>query len=142
MKRIGYLVIAIACILIVGIMLPQQSNSQECRIITILGGATAQTQELILSAPSLVVQKGDCVVWFNRARANEVKVSFENGKTCQNLTDAPFGFKIDDAKDCYVTSWIPFGGTSSLRFVKKGALNYTVETAGGIKTTGKILVQE
>ena len=117
-------------------------DAQSCRVVRIGGGAGVQVKEINLEPPSLMISKGTCVVWFNRARAQEVKVVFEDGKTCQNLTDAPVGFKIDAAKDCYVTDYIPFGGTSSLRFVEKGVFKYTVEAAGGVKGAARIEVQE
>jgi hypothetical protein len=69
-------------------------------------------------------------------------VIFEDGKSCDDSSDAPSGFSMK-ADGCYVTSWITFGGTSSLHFTEPGTFTYTVEakTAGQIrKTKGKILV--
>jgi hypothetical protein len=87
-----------------------------------------------------MVGKGTVVIWNNWARSTEVKIVFEDGKTCKDVTEAPMGFSMD-AKACYVTTWVPLGGTSSLRFVHSGTYKYEVETNGGIKTSGKIVIQ-
>jgi hypothetical protein len=76
---------------------------------------------------TLLISKGDCVIWFNRAEsAEEVKVSFEGGKKGLSGTEAPTGFSLDEAS-CYATSWIPFAKTSSLRLMEKGTYVYVIE---------------
>ena len=70
------------------------------------------------------------MIWFNRSAANEVKVIFEEGKKCSSVSNAPVGFSLDH-EQCYVTSWIPFWGTSSLRFMEKGTFAYAIEVTGG-----------
>jgi hypothetical protein len=55
---------------------------------------------------------------------------FEEGKACVNASGAPVGFSMDPSS-CYVTSWVPFGGTSSLTFKEKGNYTYIIETASG-----------
>jgi hypothetical protein len=73
-----------------------------------------------IESETLLISKGDCVVWFDRAEsAEEVKVSFEDGKKCLSGTEAPTGFSLDEAS-CDATSWIHFAKTSSLRFMEKG----------------------
>ena len=69
-------------------------------------------------------------------------VVFEDGKSCVDVTDAPAGFTLN-AKSCYVTSWIPFTGTSSLRFMEKGTYTYVVEAKGmqDKKVKGQIIVE-
>jgi len=44
---------------------------------------------------------------------------------------------------CYVTSWIPFAGTSSLRFMQKGTYKYVVEAKGqkNVEAKGQIIVE-
>jgi hypothetical protein len=46
-------------------------------------------------------------------------------------------------KICFVTSWVPFAGTSSLRFMEKGTYDNVVESTlkKGVKTKGKIIVE-
>ena len=114
--------------------------AEDTRIVKIHGGATYSTQSLRLEPDILTVKKGSVIIWNNWAKASNVKVIFEEGKICQDVTEAPMGFLLD-ARQCYVTTWIPLGGTSSLRFTENGTYNYMVETTGGIKTKGKIQVQ-
>ena len=77
------------------------------------------------------------MIWYNRATANGVKVIFEEGKKCASVSDAPTGFNLDH-EQCYVTSWLPFGGTSSLRFKETGTFEYAIEvTSGGLAEKGE-----
>ncbi len=123
------------------------ANAEESQLIRIFGGVATGAGELTkpirLEPPTLTVSKGAVVVWLNWARTVEcVKVSFQEGKKCDDVTDAPTGFEMTGG--CYVTSWITFGGTSSLRFTDPGTYTYTVEAKSGgeiRKTTGRILVK-
>ena len=125
----------------------QPINAEESQLVRIFGGIETGTGELKkpirLEPPTLTISKGAVVVWLNWARSAEcVQVSFEDGKKCADVTDAPTGFGMAD--NCYVTSWITFGGTSSLRFNEPGTYTYTVEAKTGGETrkeTGKILVK-
>jgi len=47
-------------------------------------------------------------------------------------------FKLD-AKNCYVTSFISYGGTSSLKLDEAGTFEVEVMTKGDIKAKGKIV---
>lgn len=122
-------------------------DAQEQQLIRILGGITTGAGELkkpiIIEPPSLTVSEGAVVTWLNWSRSSDcVLVSFEDGKKCDDGTDAPSGFNMR-TDGCYVTSWISFGGTSSLHFTEPGSFTYTVEakTGGEVrKETGKILV--
>jgi hypothetical protein len=111
--------------------------AQECRIILIHG-----LSEIMIEPETKFLSKGDCVVWFNRFTAEDVKVTFQEGKKCSDVTNTPMGFSLN-AQGCYVTSWIPFAGTSSLRFMEKGTYEYTVEAKirGGVKAKGRIVVE-
>lgn len=110
------------------------------RIIRIFGGYTQSEEKLRIEPETVLIAKGDVVVWLNWAKAREVKVVFEEGKVCEDVTEAALVFKLDPAKQCFVTSWIPLGGTSSLRFVQNGRYRYVVETSTGIKSSGMIQV--
>lgn len=122
-------------------------DAEESQLIRIFGGIATGAGELKkpirLEPPTMTVSKGAVVVWLNWARSVEcVQVSFEDGKKCDDVTDAPTGFEMSSG--CYVTSWITFGGTSSLRFNEPGTYIYTVEAKTGGETrkeTGKILVR-
>jgi len=52
------------------------------------------------------------------------------------------GFSLND-QGCYVTRWVPFAGTSSLRFMEKGSYKYTVKAKNkaGVKPEGWIVVE-
>ena len=104
-------------------------NAQDCRIIRIQGMAVHES--IRVEPETLLVSKGDCVIWFNRAAANDIKIVFEEGKRCASVSDASMGFSLDH-NDCFVTSWIPFAGTSSLRFKEAGAYDNAIEDTGGI----------
>ncbi len=121
--------------------------AEESQLVRIFGGVSTGVSELKqpirLEPPTMTISKGAVVVWLNWARNAEcVQVSFDDGKKCEDVTDAPTGF--DMAGSCYVTSWITFGGTSSLRFNEPGTYTYTVsaKSDGQVsKETGKIFVK-
>ena len=114
-------------------------GAQECRIIRLHG--TAHPTTTINIEPRIVqIAKGDCVVWSNWIREAEVQIVFEDGKKCDDMTDAATGFKLD-AYNCYVTSFVTLGGTSSLRFNEAGRFYYEVKAGGGMKEIGKIVVK-
>lgn len=115
--------------------------AKETRIVRIHGGVSFSTKALRLEPDIITVTPGSVVIWNNWAKASDVKVTFKEGKICQDVTEAPMGFSLD-ARQCYVTSWIPLGGTSSLRFTEAGTYEYVVETTGGVTTHGKIQVQQ
>ena len=116
-------------------------NAQECRLVRLHGGIGGNVSEIRIEPRTLWVSKGTCVIWSNWVRTDEVKVKFEDGKKCEDVTDAPVGFTMD-ADNCYVTDWIALGGTSSLKFNEAGTYKYTVEAAKGtIKARGEISVR-
>ena len=115
-------------------------NASEARIVRIMGGESYNVKGIRLEPEILAVSPGSVVIWNNWARAYEIKIIFEEGKVCDDVSDAETGFKMD-SKNCYVTTWIKLGGTTSLRFNEKGTYKYTVETPGGIKGKGEIQVQ-
>lgn len=142
MKKKTYLliVVGLASIFAIMIFLVNQKtiSAQECRIVRIL--STGHPAAIIKIEPRTTrISKGDCLVWLNWARTENVTVGFEEGKKCDDVTDAPVGFKLD-ASNCYVTSYIPLGGTSSLRFNEEGTFEYIVEASGATKAKGEIIV--
>ena len=104
--------------------------AEKCVIVTI------QSHEGV-SPSTLHIKKGDCVVWINRTRAEDVKVIFKEGKKCQDMTKSAVGFKMD-WNSCYVTDYLDFGRTSSLVFDQAGTFRYQVEfqtrSAAGVGT--------
>lgn len=130
-----------------GILFVSHTDAQEHRLVRILGGlstgATELKQPITLDPPTLSVPKGTVVTWLNWSRNSDcIQISFEDGKRCEDGTDAPSGFSMR-TDGCYVTSWISFGGTSSLLFTEPGTFSYVVEakTGGEVrKETGQIVV--
>jgi len=125
--------------MMIGLLSLETVSAQECRLIKIHGKIDPST--VMIEPDTIYVSKGDCVVWFNRV-AKEIQVIFEEGKRCVDVTQAPMGFSVNE-HSCYVTSWIPFAGTSSLRFMEKGTYNYVIETKGmkNVKAKGQIVVE-
>jgi len=138
-ERIAVLV-GFGLIFATAVLLVRLTEAQDCRVVRIYGPEAFRTREVLIEPDTILVPKGSCVIWYNWVRAEEVKVVFEDGKKCDDVTDAPTGFKLDP-ENCYVTDWIPQGGTSSLRFNQEGTYAYSVQVAGGAKVTGKIMVE-
>ncbi len=87
--------------------------------------ATIQNHQGI-SLETLNIKRGDCVAWINRTRAEDVRITFKEGKRFQDMTKPAAGFK-KDRKGSYVTDYLAPGMTSSLRFDRAGTLDYEVE---------------
>lgn len=141
MNKKIYSTTMVFCVLIVSFFaVCQETAAQECRIVRIQGMKAHSS--IRLEPETVSINKGTCVIWLNRAAAQEVKVVFEDGKKCSSVSEAPVGFSLDH-ENCYITSWISFGGTSSLRFMEEGSYEYTMEGAdmprGKVK--GTILVR-
>jgi hypothetical protein len=100
-------------------------SAQECRIVRILG--RTDVHPLTIEPATIFINKGDCVVWFNRVFTEEIQVDFKEGKKCLDVTKAPMGYTLN-ASNCYVSTWMPFAATSSLQFTEKGAYKYVVTT--------------
>jgi len=142
-KKMLSVAVVLALILALTTLLrnPDTISAQECRLVRLYGGVSANVEEIRIEPSSIFISKGTCVIWSNWVRTDQVKVIFEEGKKCEDVTDAPVGFRLD-ASNCYVTDSIPLGGTSSLRFNEAGTYKYRVEGAGGvIKATGEITVR-
>ena len=116
-------------------------SAQECRIVRFHD--RTGYPPLRIEPSTIFLSKGDCVVWFNRVAAGEVKVTIADGKKCASVTNASRGFCLDELTSCYVTSWIGFAGTSSLRFMEKGTYKYVVEANSmpGVKVEGWVEVE-
>ena len=107
----GMLFLFAAAILLVS---QETTTAQDCRLVRVHGGAL-QSEKPIIEPQTAWIEKGTCVIWSNWVRTDEIKIVFEEGKKCEDMTDASMGFTMD-AANCYVTTWVPLGGTSSLRF--------------------------
>jgi len=141
-KKAAAILVGVFFVLCVGVILVNQGtvNASEARIVRIMGGESYSVKAIRLEPQMMTVSPGTVIIWNNWARAYEVKIIFKEGKVCADVTDAESGFKLD-AQNCFVTTWIKLGGTTSLRFNEKGTYEYIVETPGGIKGNGTIRVQ-
>ena len=113
--------------MMIGLLGLETLSAQECRVIRILGGMSVSP--LALEPKIAFINKGDCVVWFNRVYPEKVEIIFNDGKKCLDVTKSSMGFTLND-KGCYATTWLPLAGTSSLRFMEKGTYKYVVKAKG------------
>jgi plastocyanin len=94
---------------------------------------------ITIDPKSITISKGAVVAWVNWAE-DEVQIVFEEGKKCEDVTEGHTKFKLD-ADNCFVTSYVRLGETSSLRFTVEGSFEYEVRTAGGDKAKGEIVIK-
>lgn len=92
---------------------------------------------------ALSIKKNTIIVWMNGV-PSEIQVVFQEGKICRDVTADPnrqvTGFFLN-AKRCYVTSFLPYSGTTALQFIETGTYSYEVITeAGDMQAKGKIIV--
>ena len=118
------------------------AQESEMRLIRLCGGTgrsdvygtstgpEGAAKDIVQIVPeTLSIGKGTVVIWINAARATDcLKIVFEDGKKCEDVTDAASGFLTEGP--CYVTSWVTFGGTSSLKFNEEGTYDYFVDAKG------------
>jgi len=127
------LLLLVATILVLSGFRPASAQEGETRLIRIYGGfghsEGATTDVFRIEPETLWVKKGTVVIWVNSARSTDcLKILFEDGKKCEDVTDSPSGFLAEGP--CYVTSWVTFGGTSSLKFNELGTYDYFVDAKG------------
>ena len=108
--------------------------AERCEIVTIRGRDN-------IEPATLTVKKGDCVVWMNWTRDQDVLLSFKEGEKCVRATKSPVGFGMDASKGCYLAGWMSYGQTASLMFAEPGTYKYEAEFKVGGKNTGTIVVK-
>ena len=106
-----------------------------------ISGQSEESGMLTIEPKAIDIIAGDCVVWVNWSKGGEVMVVFNDGKVCYDVTRPSAGFKMSE-KNCYVTNFIPYGGTSSLTFKDKGVFEYEVIAVNGTATKCKLTVHE
>ena len=95
-----------------------------------ISGNSGENGVLNVEPMNMDIESGNCVLWVNWSKGPDVMVVFEEGKACHDVTRAPTGFSMS-AQNCFVTNYIPYGGTSSLTFKDKGLFKYEVKTSSG-----------
>jgi hypothetical protein len=101
--------------------------------------------KLIPSPETVNVNKNAIVVWMNAVSMREVKLIFEDGKTCQDVVLNPnmriAGFFLD-SKGCYSTSFMDYASTTSLQFPQSGTFEYKLLSEDGkMSGMGKVVVK-
>ena len=81
------------------------------------------------------------MVWINWTRAEDIKITFKEGKRCQDMTKSPVGFRMD-WNSCYITDYLDFGRTSSLLFDQAGTFKYEVEFKDPLSSGGPVIGRE
>ena len=70
------------------VMVSQGSlDAQDCRIVRIYGGIPQYVEGIRIEPKTIWASKGTCVIWNNTMRTDEVKIVFEEGKKCDDMTD-------------------------------------------------------
>ncbi len=122
------------------------SAADDCRIVRIISRAN---QDVSVDPKNIVVDKGTCVIWFNKASKRDPKIRssieilFEEGKkVCEDVVEASMDFKLDE-NNCFITvTHVPPFGTASLMFDKEGTYEYVVKIKGELtKTKGQVTVK-
>jgi len=128
-----------------GLLYPAVSpaNAEDAVLVKIHGVGQDKLAGIFINPADMYVNSGTIVIWLNGVKEQEIKVIFEDGKTCKDVTASDTGdFFMLDVKGCYVTNFIPFAATSTLQFTESGTFEYTVNSQDGkIKASGKIIVR-
>ena len=141
--------ILIASLLSLGIVIfianAENTFSQEASMIKIWSKKEGMSRGIHADPLVLTVKKNTIVVWLNGVKDEEIQISFEEGKTCRDVTaDSNLknpGFFMD-SKGCYVASFLPYGSTSMLQFPETGEFDYRVLTKDDtMSTNGRIVVK-
>ena len=94
-----------------------------------------------LDPVDLKVGKNTVVIWLNSVQGKDIQVIFMDGKTCKDVSANQKEFSLN-SENCYVTTFMRYGKTSSLQFVEPGTYKYYVATeTGDIKAKGSIIVK-
>ena len=126
-SKLGFGIVLVSIIFFFGSGLV---NAGDCRIIRITSLAKWQETSIGVEPEIMRITTGTCIIWYNRS-TSKIKITFEDGKTCTDITDASVGFKLDEKRGCYFTeTYIEPGGTASLQFNGKGNVEYIVEAEG------------
>jgi hypothetical protein len=136
------MVVGLAFLVGLGIFLANQAepDAQACRIVRIYGVTEADTSEILLEPETLWVDRKTCVIWTNWVGGKVVSVRFSEGKKCEATTTGTKLFKLDDA-NCYISSFIEYGGTTSLTFKDVGTYEYVVDSKDMKSVKGKVVVR-
>lgn len=139
MKKLNVLLTVLAFLVLIS---PGHLLGADANIVKIFN-ASGDKPVMMLDPPDLYISTNTVVIWMNGYEGVEVQVSFDDGKACQDVTVSPTQLGFSMSQNCYVTSYIPYAATSSLKFTEAGTFKYTVSTQDGkVTTAGKIVVRD
>ena len=122
------------------------ASASDARLVRIWSVGGDKPVGFHIDPPILRVDKNTIVLWMSGVKEKEIQIVFESGKVCRDVTANPNEKKPDffmDAKNCYVTTLMPYAETSALEFPAAGTFEYVVQTSeGGVKAKGKIIVRD
>jgi hypothetical protein len=128
------LVFVILSTAVLFLTVPMPVNAAEkCNIITIYDRGNMSTQHLRIN-------KGDCVIWINWKKKENVFLSFETGEKCISAVERQVDFKLDVQSSCFVAQGLSYGQTVSLVFKETGSYKYDIVFEGDGKTSATIEV--
>ncbi|MFO7963714.1 MAG: hypothetical protein R6U50_07325 [Desulfobacterales bacterium] len=142
--KITKLFLVVFVLITVGVVVGTQSvaSAQEALLVKIHGVGDDALKGIFLNPETAYIKKDTIVVWLSGVKEQDVKVEFADGKKCKSVTAYSMGYYLDKERWCYVTSYVPFGATSSLQFLDVGEYVYKVTTKeGNISATGRIIVE-
>lgn len=121
------------------------ASASEARLVRVWSVGGDKPVGFHIDPPVLRVDKNTIVLWMSGVKGQEIQIVFESGKVCRDVTANPNEKKPDfflDAKNCYVTTLMPYAETSALEFPEAGTFEYLVQTNDGkISAKGKIIVR-
>ncbi len=149
MKSLSTTVLAVIALigsLYVMVEPPEIASAAEARLVRVWSVGDGTLTNFRIDPYTLHIDKNTIVLWMSGVRDEEIQVVFESGKSCRDVTANPNeekpAFMLDNS-NCYVTTLMDFGDTSSLEFVDVGKFEYTVQTIDGrVKAKGKICVRD
>lgn len=131
---------------VISVMMVNQgvALATESKIVTIepVENEEGKLIGFFINPKNLEVEENTIVIWLSGIPGQEIQVIFEDGKTCKDVTADPYYFQFDQETSCYVTNFIPYGATSSLRFPQSGVFRYVVKSQDGkMRFPAKLIVR-
>ena len=116
-------------------------SAADAQLIQVTSSGEGNMAKLTIDPTDAHVKKDTIVIWLSGVLSEDIKIEFADGKKCKSVTAHAAGFDLDMERWCYVTSYVPFAGSSSLQFTESGTYEYTVYTKEGATVAGKIIVE-
>ncbi len=143
MRKKTFLMKGAVLLMAMGLLLAARGPTfaAEAKLIKIQPVGEEKLVGFYLDPPVLQIDQKTIVVWLSGVQGEDIQVIFMEGKACRDVTANPGAFKMNE-KSCFVTSFMSFGGTSSLQFIESGTYRYYIATVTGhIKARGTIVVR-